>query len=1218
MNRLRSRSRFTLVSALLFVKSKPMALTVGVACLMLALNFAPAAFAQGSDTGSVRGAVMDAQDRPVANAEVTITNADTGYSRSVKTDENGNYGFQSLPVGRYTLKVSTRQGFKTFQEKDIILHVSDNLTLNAKLTVGAPETTIEVTANPNQVELTAAELSGTISGAQITELPLNGRSFAQLLTLVPGVESDGGFSYDKKGLNGGADISISGGASNANLFLVDGANNVDVGSGRTILIYPSIDSIQEFKVERNSYNAQFGGAGGGIVTVVSKSGTNDFHGSAYYFGRNDVLDAKDPVLNAVDPKSKKNKIRRNDFGFSLGGPIKKDRIFFFVSEEWNRLIQGVVRTAHVPTPSQRQGDFSDSALDTKFSSAGTVGCLPLGGLHDPDPTNPGGAFTASPLTPGVIDIIPAARQSAAGGTILNTYLLPTLPKGAPNYGCGTNWAKSIGQPTFFREDSVRGDIKINNTTNLMLKYTGDSWDFGPSAVGNSGWGADAGASNVQETWSQPGRIAVGKLSKVFGATAVNDFQFSYSANRINISQANPAAAAALNKVIPTFFGAGTAASNPPVWINGGGLPTIWSFAPWTNREDLFAWQDDYSKVVKRHTLKMGVSYSRNSKDQDNFSQIQGVTFGPGGYNGCKNVGDPGCTTIAFTNTGYGPSDFLLRNMAVNWGEQSVIFKKQGRWTNFELYFNDDWKVNNRLTLNLGIRYSYLPWPYQGNDQLTVFNPSAFNPALGNAPCNGLLYSRDLGKNPCPAGAGGVAGPNRAIQDNFHLGFAPRLGVAWDPTGSGKWSIRGGFGQFYNRDDIYVTDGTAGVNPPFVSSFTSVNGNGRFLDNTSQLPACAPNCFGTALGVPGIGQSTSSTAPYTLQFNATVQHELWKDARVEVGYVGSRTENWTLKTDANAIAPGDRLAFAQSNGSAAGNALHPFHVLTNGGLPFYTHRGSGKYDSLQTAFSTRFQRNSIFQLAYTYSKTYANTLLHVNNGGGNLVIDPFNLKAGYGLATINRPHIFSANVIYNTPTLQEMLRPVRYVFGSWQAASIINISTGSSYTPFIGGISNVNDPAGIGNGAGAQRPNLVPGQPCRNPSFKDFQWINPNRYTLNGLKLGTIGNAPVGDCAGPPTRTVDASLAKNVRLTERIRMQFRIDAFNLFNHPQYGNPGSTNIGFSAPNTVAAPEFLDAGGNGTTSLANAVSFQNTTPSKVAGTVNTLSDRSREFQYSVRFTF
>ena len=1181
-------------------------------------------FAQ-SDAGTIRGSVTDEQGANVPGARVTVTNAETAYTRSQKTDASGNYVFESLPIGTYTLAVAG-QGFKTFQEKDIVLHVSDNLTFDTQLKVGAVTETVEVTATNTQVELTSAELSSTVTGDQATQLPLNGRSFAQLLTLVPGVAVEGGFVYDKKGQAGGADISISGGASNANLFLVDGANIVDVGSNRTINVYPSLDSIQEFKVLRNSYDAQYGGASGGIVTVVSKSGTNQFHGSAYYFGRNDLLDAKDPVLNAGDPKSKKNTIRRNDYGFSVGGPVKKDRAFFFVSEEWNRLKTQVVRTAHVPTPLQRTGDFSDSALDTTFTTANTTGCLQKGGLVDPDPTNPGGAFTASPSTPGTIDIIPKGRQSVAGPAVLNTYFLPTLAPGSPNYGCGNNWTKALSQPTLYRQDSLRGDVNLTHTLTLMLKYTNDSWDFGPSAVGQTGWGADSGASQIQEKWSSPGRIVIGKLSKVISNTAINDFQFSYSANRINISQATPAASAALNAVIPTFF-PGNSPSNPPVWINGGGLPTIWSFAPWNNGEDLYTYQDDFSKVIGKHTLKIGGLYSRNSKDQDNFSQKNGVTFGPGGYDGCKNITDPQCAPLglADTTTHYGPADWILKNQAFNWGEQNVIFKKQGRWTNLEFYINDDYKVTNRLTVNLGLRYSYLPNPYQANDQLTVFNPIAFNPALGNATCNGLLYSPGLGANPCPAGTGGVAGPNRAIQDNFYFGFAPRVGVAWDPTGSQRWSIRAGFGQFYNRDDIFVTDGTAGTNPPFIGSFKSTNGNGRFLDNTNQLPACTPNCFGASgLGNANLGQDLSNRAPYTYQFNLTVQRELWRDTRLEVGYVGNRTRHWTSKFDANAIAPADRLAFAESNGSTAGNLLKPFDAITSGGIPFFAHRGSAQYDSLQSALVSRFTRNSNLQLTYTWSKSYADTFLNVSNGGGNLILDPFNFRNGYGLSNINRPQIFSANFVYNLPTLQNMDRVARDVLGNWDTGSIINLSSGASYTPTIGGISNVNDPSGIGNGAGAQRPNIVAGQPCKNPDFDkngDFQWINPKRYTLNGFKLGTVGDAPVGDCLGPPTRTVDFSLSKNFRITERVHAQFRMDAFNLFNHPNFGGPGG-GIGFSAPDqTKKVPgteEFLDANGKPTFSLANAVSLQNTSPSAQPGIVGTQADRSREFQYSLRLTF
>src|SRR5229473_2122838 len=596
-------------------------------------------------------------------------------------------------------------------------------------------------------------------------------------------------------------------------------------------------------------------------------------------------------------------------------------------------------------------------------------------------------FTAAPSTPGTIDVIPTSRLSPAGQAILNTYFTPTLPRLTggvltPNYGCGTNWAKSFGQPTYWREDSFRGDVRLTKTLTLMMRYTNEAWTFGPSAVGNSGWGADSGASQIQEQWSQPSRVAVGRLSKTFGSSAVNDFQFSYSANRINISQTT-AAAQALNKVIPTFFPNPDPTSNPPVWINGGGLPTVWRFAPWTNREDLFTWQDDFSKVVGRHTLKLGAVYSRTSKDQDNFSQVQGVSFGPVGYNGCTTTTQAGCTNLADFTTHYGPSDWILQNMAVGWGEQNVIFKKQGRWENFELYLNDDFKLTSRLTLNLGVRYSYLPWPYQSNDQFTVFNQAAFNPSLGSAACNGLYYSAGLLSNPCPAGTGGLPGPNRAIQNNYNRAIAPRLGVAWDPTGSGKWAIRAGFGQFYNRDDIFVTDGTAGVNPPFVASFKSVSGNGRFLDNTNQLPACTPNCFGSGLGNASIGQDLSSRAPYLLQYNLTIQHELWKDTRAEVGYVGSRTHNWTSNYDANAVAPANRLAFAQSNGTPAALALYkPFDVIQSGTISMFSHHGSSQYDSLQANFRTRFQRNSILQVNYTESKTFSDTSLHISNGGGN--------------------------------------------------------------------------------------------------------------------------------------------------------------------------------------------------------------------------------------------
>src|SRR5260370_33512787 len=400
--------------------------------VVLALILCTSLAARAQNTSaSIRGTATDEQGAAVAGATVTITNVDTGDSRSDKTDKDGAYTFPSLPIGRYTLSV-TADGFKAFQLTAILLHVASSLTLDGQLRVGVKTEMIEVVASANQVETTNADLSGTIAGAQITQLPLNGRSFAQLLTLVPGVAQDNGFAYNQKGLTGGADLSISGGASNANTFLVDGANNVDIGSGRTLLVYPSIDSIEEFKVERNSYGAQFGGNSGGQVTLVTKGGTNEFHGSAYWFGRNDYVNANNTNLKANNPGAKPPLLRRNDFRYTVGAPVKKDKIFLFCSKEWNRQITERINSGRWPTPLERSGDFSDQANDSASNSANTVGCLPIAGLSDPG-NGVGGAFTASPnniagQTPaGFIDGIPASPKSNAVDTVLNTYLAPTLP-----------------------------------------------------------------------------------------------------------------------------------------------------------------------------------------------------------------------------------------------------------------------------------------------------------------------------------------------------------------------------------------------------------------------------------------------------------------------------------------------------------------------------------------------------------------------------------------------------------------------------------------------------------------------------------------------------------------------------------------------------------------------------------------------------------------------
>jgi hypothetical protein len=1174
--------------------------------LALVLSSASGARAQVT-TADVRGTIMDEMGAAVAGADVSITNAQTGLTRNATSGSDGAYSFTELPLGTYNIHV-THAGFKAETQTGIALHVNDSLVVNVGLKVGAISESVTVEASPVAVETTSGELTGLIQGSQVSELPLNGRNFMQLITLVPGVAPAEAFSVTNKGLKGASDVSVSGSPSNGNQWLVDGANNNDTGSQRTILIYPSTESIQEFKIERNSYGAEFGLMAGATISLVTKSGSNDFHGSVYYSGRNDKLNAYDTELKAGCPTCPKNKFRGNDYGFTVGGPVKKGKVFFFYSEEWNKRIEGLTATNHVPTMAERGGDFSDVAACPASANTG----YPAGGLHDP---------TANPGTFTFGNTIPAARLDAVGQLLLTQYPAPTLAwssTACPNL----NWTASQNVPTPWREENARGDINLTKTLTLMLKFTNDSWQIGPPSNG-FGWGNNS-LGVIDESWNQPGRIAAAKLSKTIGSNAVNDFQFSYSANRITIQPSNLALEQKLNDSMPTFFplaGKRYGDKGPSVWYSGWGnahLPSVWTISPWANAQDLYTWQDDFSIVKSRHTLKFGAIYSRNSKNEQQSNAEFGGMFGAVGYNGCNGKLVPGqCpfTTAGSFTTGYDVADQLLQGMAFNWSEASNININDIRWQNTEFYAADTFRMTNRFTVVYGVRYSLLPNPYFNDDLYTSFNPAAYNPALGTATCNGLLYPPDK-PNPCPAGTGGMPGPNRALWNNNNHMFAPRLSVAYDPTGRGKWAIRAGAGQFFNRDRLYALQ-IGGANPPFIGNFTTTNG--RFADSITQPGACAPTCFGQGLGNAAIGGETSNQMPNSWQYNLTVQHELFHNAVLEVGYVGNHNVHWEIRSDINAVPEADRLTFVQDQGNAAAQAaLRPLDALKgNNSLTYYTRNASSSYNSLQALFNMRFTRGSIFQVAYTWSKLISDTQL-IDTPALN--VDHNNPSASRGPDLLNRPQILVANLVYNLPALQDQQKFVRGALGSWEVSGIVNLATGPSLTPVISSIQGVSDPWGLGS-TGLQRPVRVPGQPCRASGPDGRQWLNPNAYTMNGFVLGSNGTSGVGICQGPGNSDVDSSLRKNFKLTERVKMQFQFDFFNLFNHPQY-QASALNMGlnFNAVNSVGSPEFKDAAGNGTTSIANAVSIQNTTLN--AGTFGYATQSRengwRQIQYGLKFSF
>jgi hypothetical protein len=1101
--------------------------------------------------GSVRGTVTDEQGAAVPGAEVTVSDDSTGFSRSATTGSDGVYNFPDLPLGTFKIR-ATHAGFKTSEKVGVTVHASDSLVFNIALVVGTISESVTVEASAIQVETTNGELAGLINGQQVTELPLNGRNYMQLVLSVPGVAAGEGFNSQGKGLQGGSDLSISGGAVDANLWLVDGAHNNDVGSNRTILVFPSLDAIDEFKIERNSYSAQFGGAAGAQISILTKRGNNDFHGDVYYFGRNDVLNTFNTFVKSAclagGTDCVKNKLRRNDFGYTVGGPIKKDKAFFFFSEEWNKQVSGTTSNARVPTVAEKGGDFSDLAT----CPAGFNG-FPIGGLKDP--ANGGAPFS----TP---NVIPTNRLSPAAQLMLQSYPDPTNPDPC----AGTNFTKSFGVPVNWREENVRGDINLTKTLTAMLRFTNDSWNIGPNS--NSFWG-DNNLGPIGEAWNQPGRIVIGKLSKTIGSQAVNDFTFSYSANRITITPAgtDPGLPQQLNTGISTFFPLSdkTLGTNgPPVWVNCCGLPSQWSIAPWQNQQDLYTWQDDFSYVKGKHTIKVGGLYSRNYKAEQGANPEFGSVGGVVGLNGFKGLAN---------QTGYGIADFELVNMALGWSETTDLFKVRNVWHDVEFYVTDNWRITPRLTVDYGFRWSFLRNPYLSDDKYSVFNPAAFDPALGNAPCNGLLYSPGLGSNPCGTGNGGVAGPNRALMNNNNHLVAPRLGIAWDPTGNGKWAIRAGVGQFFNRDRLWPLQ-IGGSNPPFNPSFTSINNNGRFLDSTNQLPACAPvlptdqGCFGVGLGLPNIGQSTSDQMPNAWQWNLSVQREVFKNAKLEVAYVANKNNHWEQIADVNFVPQADRLAYVQqeNTGTAAQlSAFRPFGSLVgNNSITYYSHGSSSNYQSLQAFFNSRIRSKTTFQASYTWSKLLADSQ-RLDTPAPN--VDGQDRHASYGPDILNHPQIFSASLVYELPALQGSNALVRGVLGGWEASTIVSASSGPSITPLVS-VQGLGDPSGVGSGTatGKERPDRVPGQPCRLSGADSKTYLNPNMFTVNGFQLGQIGNAGVGICSGPPSRDVDMGVNKNFKLTERFRMQFRMEFFNLFNHPQYvANDviGNATIAFNAP-------------------------------------------------------
>src|SRR5215472_16363879 len=1089
---------------------------VPVFSLCFVLSWAAALHAQRTE-GTISGTVSDPSGAVIPKAEVTIANQQTGSKRMVATNDSGFYTATALDPGTYTVTVKIA-GFKTTSKAGIVLHVADELVVPMVLEVGAPSQTIEVTATATLVETRSGEVSNTIGSQQMTELPLNGRSFVQLTLLVPGAAASDTENPRFTGLLGGVDISMSGSPANANAWLVDGVDNVDHGSGRTILVYPSVDSIEEFKVQTNAYGPDMSASGGAQINLVTKSGTNAFHGSVYEFIRNDALDATNFFLNAGG--ANKAELRFNNFGYTVGGPIKKDKIFFFWSEEWRRELRGVTRQSTVPTLLERQGNFS--------------------GPHSnnwPTPTDP---FTGNPFPS---NAIPQNKLSPAGLALMKLYPLPT------NNNTVNNWVAAPVTSIPTRQEQIRADWNINSKHSLMFRYTQDAWSNPAPNFGAEGglWG-DTGFPTVDSSWDQPSKNISGRLTSTFGPSIVNQAQFSYANNRIFIAPGlGQDINTDINSKIPQVFPGPSDRAHATFWgaPEAGIGANLWNAFPWDNGQDLWIMKDDLTKNYRSHSFKVGALYSTNWKDEKSAQsaetpQFWGPTAVPGGAGKGGGWGDPKAPGNGGQVTGNGLADLLLKG--AYWGgadEQSAVPRSKVRWRDYEFYFADTWRVRPRLTLNYGVRYSYIPGTYQEDNTIGNFLLSLYDPNLGATPLNGMIFPKEL-KLPSQGITGGAANlrgvdVGRSLRKDHHNLISPRLGIAWDPTGEGKWAIRLGGGIFYGRSDLSNPVGALLQNPPFVAKIDW--GNGRPLDS---IPGSPPT--GT-LGTPSAAADITNKNQGSYQWNLTVERELFKDAKIEVGYVGNHGHHLPINWDLNYVTTALRAKYAQEHfgpsGGPTGDELRLLNPLKgSGSLIYQTYAGNSSYNALQVQFVKRFSRNFSAQASYTWSKLLALADLECCGGGGSTrLTDPEHPQYDRGLATFNRPHILSMNAIYKFPLFNRESRLLKGLLGGWEATGIYSYAGGLPLTVTLPNTVGIN-----GN-----RPDLV-GDP--NGPHTGSQWLNPAAFAFPTTP-GRLGYSAKGVAQGPPINNVDLSLYRNFPLPrEGMSIQFRAEFYNALNHTQF--------------------------------------------------------------------
>jgi hypothetical protein len=1119
--------------------------------------FALQGFAQEA---TIVGTVTDPSGAAVANATVTLTNNDTGVERTIPTANDGNYVAPDLHIGHYTVRANAA-GFKLAEEKDITLNVGDRTRVDFKLQVGSTQEQVTVEANAIAVQTDTGEQSNVITGQQVTQLATNGRSLYELFNLSPGTVSLQPSRVTFTPVSGDSTVSINGERAGHNLQLIDGGENLDRG-GSSGSVMPSIDSIAEFRNLTSNYSAEYGLATAAQISTVIKSGTKEYHGEAWEFFRNDALNARNYFNPAPNPVAE---LRYNIFGFNFGGQVPLARshpTFFFYNSEWRREIDGGLLNQLVPPATaypDANGAGTGAVLPTTVNGKTVETVVPTGIANFASGCS---ATVKASLTPGapfpnntIPDCLISPNATAllvAGGKYGGIFPAPTNSDG---FFLGGNNA-----PTSLTEQIARIDHTFNNKFSIFGHWISEQTS---QTFGTTMWSGD-NTPSISNTFGNPSYAAVVHATHVISPTLLNEIAFNYNGNRIHILPQGLYTAPSAFAFNRLFTGPNVDSRIPSVSLSGvTGVDYTVNYLPWNNTANDYQVRDDLSWTKGAHQLKFGFSWALYKKVQDAFANTQGNFTFNGSF-----TSPAGCAASSTVSCGYDFADYLM-GLAQSYDEDGA--KITGHWNNISpaAYVQDNWRVNSRLTLNLGLRWDGIPHTYEANHLSSNFYPNLYNPAdaavfdsaghICSGPtdpgCTAISPGVVASTNPAfggysfyqnGIGIGGLNGVPKGLVNDSWNNWGPRVGFAYDLTGQAKTVVRGGYGIAYERiqgNDMY----NGAVNPPGDPNPTL---NGVSLDNPG-LSLSSGNVISAAqlpilpLGVTGI--NVYYPPPRSSQFSLGVQQAIGTNAVLNVSYVGSRGRHENYYQAVN-LPPESSLP-----AELAAGALN-FETLTYPGLGnmrLAFDAGNSMYNSLQTSLTGTVHRDLHLQVAYTLARAKDSTTATGSGGDLNNATNPYlGWSYDYGPSVYNRNNVFFANFVYDLPFFRTGSALERGLAGGWQVASIITVVSGA---PVNLGINGENVSSIISNSG--DRPNITGS--ITYPKTVN-QWFTGNFSTpacLTGPDC--YGNLGFNAITGPGRQNWDVSMLKNFAFTERLKLEFRVEAFNIWNHPQF--EGNANLG-----------------------------------------------------------